>query len=682
VRLKSLSLKNYRQYKESFIEFGDGITGVVGLNGAGKSTLIEAIAWTLYGPNAARTGKEGIKRSTAGLSASVETELVIEIAGTEYKVVRVLKGTSQSADASIISGGKVIADSVKGVDKEVAYLLGMDWKSFYTSFFARQKELNALTELTPSSRRDVIIRMLRIDAVDKVIDAAKKQLKEKKLELELLNKKVILKKPTEILAEKLVIEKNKKETEKELKLVEGEIAKLEAERSKFKERFNEERAAHNKFTSLDKKRASLDARLTGLSKRESELNEEIGQINKVEKEFATTEKAYNEYIELEKKLKKLSIAKESEIRATESKMEDLRGKYTEMAENKKKLKAGAPCPTCGQLIKDKDYIEKHFDEDMNKIKAEGVKLKARLEALKNDKKIDGHDMKHDIQEYSELSAKLEELEPAHKKYPMIKAKLDKKTDIETSLARLLAEKGDLETEMKTALKEMKDVPFDEKKHGKITEELDEVETSLKNKYETRNEIKLELERMGQQIIDKAREIDDSEKTGKDIDKITREHEKKDKFIALVTEYRQFLISRIRPKLAEISGMLLSELTAGKYTGVELDEEYNLFIYDGNLKYPLARFSGGEADIANLCLRLSISQLIAESSGIETGFIILDEIFGSQDLHRKGAILEALNRLSKQFRQIILITHVEDIKDTVENIIEVVENEEGISHIKA
>ncbi|GAI58313.1 unnamed protein product, partial [marine sediment metagenome] len=49
---------------------------------------------------------------------------------------------------------------------------------------------------------------------------------------------------------------------------------------------------------------------------------------------------------------------------------------------------------------------------------------------------------------------------------------------------------------------------------------------------------------------------------------------------------------------------------------------------------------------------------------------------------KASILEALNRLSKQFRQIILITHIEEIKDTLENIVEVSENEEGISSIKA
>ncbi len=139
MRLKSLTLKNYRQYKDSTIEFGDGLSGIVGLNGAGKSTLVEAIAWTLYGPNAARTGKEGIKRTTAPMSASVETQLIMEIGGTEYKIVRVLKGASQTADASMIAGGKVIADSVKGSKKKSLIFWAWTGKVF-TPVFSRDKK--------------------------------------------------------------------------------------------------------------------------------------------------------------------------------------------------------------------------------------------------------------------------------------------------------------------------------------------------------------------------------------------------------------------------------------------------------------------------------------------------------------------------------------------------------------
>jgi DNA repair protein SbcC/Rad50 len=679
MRLVSLKLKNYRQYKDSMIEFGDGLTGIIGLNGSGKSTIVEAIAWTLYGNNAARTGKEGIKRTNAAQSASVETELIMEIGGTEYKIIRVLKGASQTGDASIFAGGRPIADSIKGVDKEVNHLLGMDWKSFYTSFFAKQKELNALTDLTPTARRDTIIRMLRIDAVDKIVDSIKKKIRENKLELDILKKG--LKDTNVLLSEKLVIEKNKKESEKELKIVETEIAKLDTERSKFKEKFNEERAISDRFNLLDKKRSASEAKLTELIKREVELQEELAQIKKIEKDAAILEKQYNEYLEVEKKLNKLSIAKESELRSIDSHLEELRTKYTELQENKKKLKPGMPCPTCNQEIKDKKYIEEHFDLEMERIKEEGKKLKAKKEALQNDKKIEGHDLKLDVEEYSQLSNKLDALEPSHRKFPMIKAKLDKKADTENSLARITKERTDLDADLKALLKDLKAVPYDEKRHEKITEGYDQADKSLARQYDIRNDVKLEIERLATQAKDKQKEIDDAEKAAKDIKEKTLSHESQEHFINIVTDYRQYLISRIRPKLSEITGNLLTDLTEGKYTGVELDEEYNIWIFDGNIKYPIQRFSGGEADVANLCLRLAISQMIAESSGIETGFLILDEIFGSQDAHRKGSIIEALNRLSKQFRQIIIITHIEDIKDTLENLIEVTEDEEGASYIK-
>lgn len=96
--------------------------------------------------------------------------------------------------------------------------------------------------------------------------------------------------------------------------------------------------------------------------------------------------------------------------------------------------------------------------------------------------------------------------------------------------------------------------------------------------------------------------------------------------------------------------------------------------DGGKSFKLKRFSGGEEDLANLCLRISMSQLISErSSGAEINFIALDEIFGSQDEARKINILNCLNKLSSQFRQVFLITHFEDIKDMLPRALKIEEN---------
>ena len=73
--LKSLTLRNFRKFKNTTIEFPDGLTGVIGLNGAGKSTIFEAIAWVLYGAVAARTSSNEIKRQNSDTSDSCRIEL-------------------------------------------------------------------------------------------------------------------------------------------------------------------------------------------------------------------------------------------------------------------------------------------------------------------------------------------------------------------------------------------------------------------------------------------------------------------------------------------------------------------------------------------------------------------------------------------------------------------------------
>jgi len=134
-------------------------------------------------------------------------------------------------------------------------------------------------------------------------------------------------------------------------------------------------------------------------------------------------------------------------------------------------------------------------------------------------------------------------------------------------------------------------------------------------------------------------------------------------------------------LSTYSSDFFERLTDGKYRELELDESYDLLVYDNGNAYEIERFSGGEEDLANLCLRLAISEVITERAGGVFNFIILDEIFGSQDVFRRQNIMRALSGLSSKFRQIFLITHVDDVKDDMENIIFVTENEDGISSVK-
>ena len=83
----------------------------------------------------------------------------------------------------------------------------------------------------------------------------------------------------------------------------------------------------------------------------------------------------------------------------------------------------------------------------------------------------------------------------------------------------------------------------------------------------------------------------------------------------------------------------------------------------------------------LVSNLALSLALTESAGLSRSFVILDEVFGSQDDQRKELILKAMGRLKQRFPQILLITHVDDIRDGVEEIIEVQPTGNGWSVVK-
>jgi len=133
-----------------------------------------------------------------------------------------------------------------------------------------------------------------------------------------------------------------------------------------------------------------------------------------------------------------------------------------------------------------------------------------------------------------------------------------------------------------------------------------------------------------------------------------------------TELRQHLTEQIRPQLAENASIFLSQLTEGRYNALEIDHKYNVIVLDQGDRKPV--ISGGEEDIVNLCLRLAISQMIAERSGQSFSLLILDEVFGSLDQTRQDNVIALLHNLESQFEQVLLITHIDSIKDSLNHTI--------------
>ncbi len=141
---------------------------------------------------------------------------------------------------------------------------------------------------------------------------------------------------------------------------------------------------------------------------------------------------------------------------------------------------------------------------------------------------------------------------------------------------------------------------------------------------------------------------------------------------LMGEFRNTVVASVGPRLAAQAAELFGELTDREYDRLEVDPEtYELQISDGGRVHGLDRFSGSEIDLANLALRVAISEQVRFQSGGAVGLLVLDEVFGPLDEDRKARMLQALEQLRGRFRQILVVTHDPAIKEQLPNALEVV-----------
>jgi exonuclease SbcC len=134
----------------------------------------------------------------------------------------------------------------------------------------------------------------------------------------------------------------------------------------------------------------------------------------------------------------------------------------------------------------------------------------------------------------------------------------------------------------------------------------------------------------------------------------------------LTDLRTDLNFQLRPELAEIASGFLDGLTDGRYSALEFDEEYKVLVMEEGLPKPV--ISGGEEDLCNLVLRLAISQMIAERAGQAFSLLILDEVFGSLDETRRANVVELLRHLHDRFEQVIVITHIEQVREGLDRVL--------------
>jgi DNA repair protein SbcC/Rad50 len=222
--------------------------------------------------------------------------------------------------------------------------------------------------------------------------------------------------------------------------------------------------------------------------------------------------------------------------------------------------------------------------------------------------------------------------------------------------------------------------FDNKRLAELSKAATNADAARDQAQEALTKTKLEAQSRSQEVIRLRKALRDAKKSQDAIDSKTDDVRRHEVAASLLAKYRDQQARRAWPRLEQVASALLNAATDGRYADLKLSEDYRLIIVDRGEEHELGRFSGGEQDLANLCLRLAIADWVSKERNVDLGFVILDEVFGSQDEERRQRLLSELRGLSNRFRQMFLVTHLPELAELCDEQILVTIDEPGRSTV--
>ena len=247
---------------------------------------------------------------------------------------------------------------------------------------------------------------------------------------------------------------------------------------------------------------------------------------------------------------------------------------------------------------------------------------------------------------------------------------------------------------KSAFQRCDELKHDEEKTGDRNfqpADLDQLERDYYAAQEQMNQANRDLgyTRNQVEVLEKQRELK--------VEKLEEKDQLNNQVTDLKTLERAFgkdgipalLIEQALPEIERHANEILDRLSSGSMSisfetqrdfkdkkREERRETLDILIRDPAGERPYELFSGGEAFRVNFAIRLALSRVLAHRAGARLQTLVIDEGFGSQDADGRQRLVEAINLVSTEFEKILVITHLEELKDAFPARIEVTKTPAG------
>ena len=697
-----LALRNFMCYRDNVppLHFeGFHVACLCGDNGHGKSALLDAITWALWGEARAKSDDDLIHLG----QSEMEVEFEFSVSQNRYRVLRKrtkggLKRTGQSILELQIATSDGFAtltgNTIRETERKITDILRMDYQTFINSALLLQGRASEFSMKKPGERKEVLANILGLSLYDKLEKLAKDYSKEREILQQRLSSDIarieqeLSKKPnyeTELQGAQAAISMIGTEVEKQ----ESALTALRQSREALKFRDEQCREIGKRIEQAERQLQHLNtvaeghrSKIERYDKILSRYQEEFASIKMQSDDLARQEQDLGKRREDEKEISNQSNLLRSNNAQLKKEMEELKEKIDLLG------KGDAECPLCGTElgVEGRKRIMANYEaqgrEKGDVFRANHSKIQQKEEEWKISR-----------QEMSKLEATLtaertrlerqagaleRERTEAERSLPQEKEGLERAQKTVEDLRKALQE--DIERK-KTLLSEIEALPRLERELGE-TEKAHRELRERERKYRDRLvEVQAGLRRFAQLETERETSI-------KELRSIAEE---KSIYDELTTAFgkrgtQALIIEKTLPEIEEEANRLLGRMTDNRmHLKIESQrdtkkgdtiETLDIKIADelGTRNYEM--FSGGEAFRVNFALRIALSRLLARRAGAPLPTLIIDEGFGTQDTAGREKLVEAINSIQDDFEKILVITHIEELKDAFPVRIDVIKTEEG------
>jgi exonuclease SbcC len=699
-----LALKNFMCYRDNVpaLSFeGFHVACLCGDNGHGKSALLDAITWALWGEARAKSDDDLINLG----QSEMEVEFEFSVSQNHYRVLRKrtkggLKRTGQSLLELQIATSDGFAtltgNTIRETEKKIIEILRMDYQTFINSALLLQGRANEFSMKKPGERKEVLANILGLSLYDKLEKLARDYTKEREIIQQRLSSDVT--RIEQELSQKPNYEVELRETQAAISLLGTEVEKQELALTSL-------RQSRDALKFKDEQYREMGRRIEQARKQLQNLNTvaegHCSKIERYEKTLSTYEQSYagikthldeltrqedglREKREYEKKLS-------SQIHLLSSNNVRLEKEGKELREKLQLLGSGeeeAECPLCGTRlgVEERKRIVTNYENQIQDKRdtyrtnqSETQKKEEELRILVQEiKKLDTIITTERTRLERQAGALDKEQAESEKSLPQEREALAK---AQKSIEDLTKAVQDDTKEVETLISEIESLP-------KIEGELGDAERAHRELREREGKLRVNSGKLQESLRRCAQLESERGQKSKEMRQVAEE---KSIYEELATAFgkrgtQALIIEKALPEIEEEANRLLVLMTDNRmHLKIESQrdtrkgdtiETLDIKIADelGTRNYEM--FSGGEAFRVNFALRIALSKLLARRAGAPLPTLIIDEGFGTQDSAGREKLVEAINSIQDDFEKILVITHIEELKDAFPVRIDVIKTEEG------